>query len=452
VVPPVYLVGLDGSPPRRILEHVLSKFTSVGRISWHPDGQRVSFPAGGGFWTVSLAGGGAVRAEVSETVSRTLKEADVGLITHRWGPRGDALYFEGASKNVVNLWRIAVDPKTLRWISGPERLTTGLGIDSEVAPSPDGRKLAFVTRADTTRLWSLPFDAKARRVMGIGQPLTSPAVEVLGFDLSADSRWLVFVVRRPGRDPQELWSRSLETGRETMLGDALQYFAPRLSRDGSLVAYRLIRQMDRPVRILAWMALAGGTEHVLPEGIYNSYDWSADGTWILHNCPPPEKGAALCSSPRDARTTSDTRTIAADPEYSLWQGRFSPDGRWVLFNAQSRKNPSVSILGVVPSSGGKWRALTDSRLWADKARWAPDGRTIYFISNRNSAFFDVWGLSFDPDNGQPIGEEFRVTRHDIAGLRTGAFSGSELAVSATRLVVPIDESKGSVWLLDNISR
>lgn len=41
----------------------------------------------------------------------------------------------------------------------------------------------------------------------------------------------------------------------------------------------------------------------------------------------------------------------------------------------------------------------------------PDGRTIYFISNRNSAFFDVWGLRFDPEAGRSVGEEFRVTRH-----------------------------------------
>ena len=135
-----------------------------------------------------------------------------------------------------------------------------------------------------------------------------------------------------------------------------------------------------------------------------------------------------------------------------WQGRFSPDGRWVLFNAQNLADRSVSVLGVVPFSGGKWTRLTDATVWADKARWGPDGRTIYFISNRNGAFFDVWGLRFDPDSGRPIGQEFRVTRHESPGRTLGAGADSELAVSATRLVVPIVESTGSVWLLDNVSR
>ena len=88
-------------------------------------------------------------AEVADTVSRSMKESLLGLRDFRWAPAGDALYVEGASKGVVNLWRIGIDRKTLEWVSGPERLTTGLGTDGEIAPSPDGSKLAFVTRNET---------------------------------------------------------------------------------------------------------------------------------------------------------------------------------------------------------------------------------------------------------------------------------------------------------------
>ena len=138
-----------------------------------------------------------------------------------------------------------------------------------------------------------------------------------------------------------------------------------------------------------------------PSGIRNPWDWSADGTRILHNCPTTKTPPAICLSPRDATTIADMRTIVADPDHAMYQGRFSPDGRWIIFNAQSRKTVGTSVLGVVPASGGKWTPLTDASLWADKPRWSPDGRTIYFISNRNGAFFDVWGLPFDPDSGRP---------------------------------------------------
>jgi hypothetical protein len=83
-------------------------------------------------------------------VSRQISEASLRLLVYRWAPRGDALYLEGVSSGVTNLWRVAVDPQTLRWVGGPERLTTG-GVDSDMALSPNGERLAFVSRTETRR-------------------------------------------------------------------------------------------------------------------------------------------------------------------------------------------------------------------------------------------------------------------------------------------------------------
>ncbi len=457
VVPPVYLVGLDGLPPKRILEDVLAKFRSIGPIALHPDGKRITFPGGtateGGFWTVPLAGGVATRVNVSPAVRANMKESQFDPIDFRWAAAGDAMYFEGEgeARGVVNLWRVGVDRSTLEWVSGPERLTTGIGTDREVAPSPDGSKLAFVTRAETVRAWALPFDAASRRVTGEGQPVTR-STQRPAFDLSADGRWLVSTVARQGKETMELWSRSLETGAETIIGEAPEYFAPRLSRDGAFVAYRTVRMIPKPELRLSWIPRAGGPEQTMPQGFRNPFDWSADGARLLHTCPNPKAPPSICMSPRDASSTANTRTMVADPEHSMYQGRFSPDGRWITFNAQSLKNVGTSLLGVVPAAGGKWTALTDATLWVDKPRWGPDGRTIYFISNRQGGFFDVWGLPFDPVSGRAAGEEFRVTHTESPGRTIASEAGAELGVSSTWLVVPIVESKGSVWLLDRVSR
>jgi Tol biopolymer transport system component len=454
VVPPIYLAGLDGSPPRQIMADVMAKFRNVGQIVWHPDGARLSFAAAlgseGGFFTVPISGGTPVRWQFADAVARNMKESGVGLRDYRWAPSGHELYVEGMSKGVINIWKFgAANASAFEWVSGPERLTTGPGTDVEMAPSPDGSKLAFVTRTETERVWALPFDAAKQRVTGDGEPVTKPTA-FGAFDLSADGRWLLFVVRRPGKDTIELWTRSLETGTDAMLAEGPHYFAPRLSRDGSLVAYRTVRNGERR---LAWASREGSrSEGMLPQRIINPWDWSADGTRILHQCPATGAPPSICSSPREAATTADMRTIVADADHSIWQGRFSPDGRWVLFNAQSLKTVGSSVLGVVPASGGKWTPLTDGRLWADKARWGPDGRTIYFISNRNSAFFDVWGLRFDPDAGRAVGEEFRVTTYHNPGKTLDAAANGELGVAPTRIVVPIVETKGSIWMLDGVGR
>jgi hypothetical protein len=94
--------------------------------------------------------------------------------------------------------------------------------------------------------------------------------------------------------------------------------------------------------------------------------------------------------------------------------------------------------------------LTDTTLWADKARWGHDGRTIYFISNRDSAFFDVWAVGFDPATGALAGGESRVTHYSSPGRLISASGLSELGVNATHLVVPITETSGSVWVLDGV--
>ncbi|HYJ45140.1 MAG TPA: protein kinase, partial [Pyrinomonadaceae bacterium] len=115
-------------------------------VAWHPNDQRVSYlDVDGGFWTVSLAGGAPVRSELSPKVKSQMEEAKVVLGNFRWSQSGKFLYFEGSSNGVVNLWRVTVEPETLRWIDGPERLTNGAGPDADLALSADGRRLAYTT-------------------------------------------------------------------------------------------------------------------------------------------------------------------------------------------------------------------------------------------------------------------------------------------------------------------
>jgi Tol biopolymer transport system component len=455
VVPHLHVLDPNGAPPRRILEPELAQFTNVGRIMWHPDGQRISFMAAkadgsGGFWTQPIAGGPPIPSEVSDDVHRGMKTHGIMISNARWAAAGDALYIEGTARGVRNLWRIDVDPRTLRWVAGPVRLTTGAGMDAEVSIASAGDKLAFVTKTETSRLWSLPFDARARQVTGDATPITPANMIVAGFDLSANGKTLVYASSRPGKAGMELWSTALDASQPILLDEALAFFSPRVSRDGTRVASRITRE-GLEGRRLVWRTIGSGEERLLPPGPTNPLDWSAEGDRILHFCLSPEKVPTLCASAATG-TSAAGAPIVADPDYAFWQGRYSPDGRWVLFNAQSQKQGGISILGVVPAAGGKWIPLTEPTVWADKARWAPDGKAIYFISNRDSAFFDVFGIEFDPAKGATVGKEYRVTQYDNPGRVISSAAGSELGVSSTRIVLPIIESSGSIWVLEGIKR
>ena len=83
----------------------------------------------------------------------------------------------------------------------------------------------------------------------------------------------------------------------------------------------------------------------------------------------------------------------------------------------------------------------------------PDGKTLYFISSR-AGFLNVWGIRFDPDNGQPVGQPFQVTAFENPAQMTYLqdLVGLEMSLAEDRLVVPIMQVSGNIWVLENVDR
>ena len=146
--------------------------------------------------------------------------------------------------------------------------------------------------------------------------------------------------------------------------------------------------------------------------------------------------------------------MASDPKYNVWQGKLSPNGRWIAFMAANRESEAATIT-VIPSGeapAGQWNHITDAHAWADKPRWSPDGKVLYFVQRR-ATFLNVWAVRFDPEAGKPAGPPFQVTNFDRPGHQYAPdTSASELSVSSTRLVLPIMEDSGNIWILDNVDR
>jgi serine/threonine protein kinase/Tol biopolymer transport system component len=468
--PKWYVVGLDGRAPRAVLPEFLAEFIGPTQVAWHPDGQRVSIwgthrQLGAGFWTVPVAGATPARSVLTKQVEQQLKEASVTFSDFLWARSGRALYFEGTAQGVRNLWRVEVDPQTLDWTAGPERLTIGPGLDTDLTLSPDGKRLAFTTRTERTRIWSLPFNVGTGRTRGDGQPITSAGVDAWIPNLSRDGKKLVFSAQHAGK--KEVWEKSLEDGRETLLvaGDNFGRYNPCWSADGTRLAYRRYRSDDPDVANLGQKAeasivslpAAGGEEQQLTSTTTLTdvaYDWSADGEWILGSSDRQTPGrTAICLFPISAAPQAETqmRVVTSNPEYDLWQGHFSPDGRWITFEALQATETGVSTIYVVPAAGGEWTRITEGKYWDDKPRWSPDGRTIYFVSGR-SGFFNVWGMRFDPTSGKPVGEAFRVTAFESPAqmMSPRLVQLIDISLATDRLVLPITEVSGSIWILENV--
>jgi dipeptidyl aminopeptidase/acylaminoacyl peptidase len=88
----------------------------------------------------------------------------------------------------------------------------------------------------------------------------------------------------------------------------------------------------------------------------------------------------------------------------------SRDGKWVLFSVTDvdlEKNTKTSHLWIVPASGGKETALTASLAGESRGRFSPDGKQILFLSPRDEGQ-QIYLADFDAGTGK-IGEAHKLT-------------------------------------------
>jgi eukaryotic-like serine/threonine-protein kinase len=243
----VYRVSPDGGELPR---EVLKDFLRGGQWDWtalHPDG-RVSViglhrQSGFGFFTVSPEDGSVTTSSIAPEFPLAAREMGTRVLRFQWNTTGDTLFAEATVKEVRNLWKIRVEPRTLAWLSA-ERLTTGMGADVAAALSSDGTRLVFTTQRQSVRLWVFPFDAAAGRVTGEGQPVSPEEGDVTSSDLSPDGRTVAYGLRRAGSDRADLWLTQIDSGTSELFAQNAGH-GPSWSPDGKMIAYNLSRP-DRP--------------------------------------------------------------------------------------------------------------------------------------------------------------------------------------------------------------
>lgn len=144
---------------------------------------------------------------------------------------------------------------------------------------------------------------------------------------------------------------------------------------------------DGRTRRLSRVSALGGQPRVLFEvegsdGIASA-DWSPDGTRVVYDV-----GSSLwVSAPGGTRTRLYSGT---DPHSVSW----SPDGRFVAFveghnriwhGGSGFTNTAPSAILVIPAGGGPTEIIAPNRGLNLSPSWAPDSRSLFFISDRDGA-------------------------------------------------------------------
>jgi Tol biopolymer transport system component len=454
------MVVRPGEAPRPII----ADFLKNGRFywaGWHPDG-RISVigrhrTLGGGFFTVSPAGGELVKSEPVPALVPVINSIDAYQFA--WMPDGRHVIFEAAqSAGLMNLWRITVEGDKLTW-SAADRLTMGATRDVGAARSPDGKRLAYTVATQAVGLYAYGLPRHGS-LSGRAAPLSSPDQTVLTSDVSRDGRRLAYEAVETGTGTQfasRLWARDLISGaRESLSPDDARRRAPVWSLDGNMLAYHYVSTASGSVLAVRD---AGGRERFLSTSRENGYviptHWSPDGRFVLAS---DRKGGALVSIglwPVDrADQAEPQRTLLSDPSMNLWQGHFSPDGRWLSFVYIDREG-RISGIAVAPSEGAdpsRWIRVPGGMV-LDKPRWSHDGRSLYFLGRRARSYFHLFRLGFDPASGRFVGAPVQLSDFSRPDLEISPEVGTtEVSVTATQVFLTMRSTSGSIWMLDNVDK
>ncbi len=393
---------------------------------WSPDGRWIGFYTGGKLKKISPSGGSAV------TIASL-----AGFQDPAWGSQGDILFRPDNRNGLFTISEAGGSPKQVT------RLNAQLTENSHRFPAflPDGRHFLFTTRCgqrDKNALYMGSLDEPSvKRVM----PLESSAAFVPG---KAGGAGTLFYYREGALVARRFDSNRGETiGDAVTVADGVDYAAAsinaffRVSSDGSVVVIRPAGSFSDQ---LTWFNRDGGQAGTLgPPGDIDQPRLSPDGSRVAFTRPDAQSGNRDVWSLEIARgiLTRLTLNVAND-----WFPVWSPDSKQLLFGSDREGGPNVTPflkMSLEPVSGeaalpgtdspldwsrdGKWITLGTKDIWVapasgdrtpfkylatqfreGDARFSPDGAWIAYSSNESGST-EVYVRPF---HGGPASAEGKV--------------------------------------------
>jgi Tol biopolymer transport system component len=241
---------------------------------------------------------------------------------------------------------------------------------------------------------------------------------------SGDGRYLSLTDWTDG----SLAVRDLTTGamRKLTRGGITQGFAygSVFAPDGGSIAFNWIHQPSSALELRV-MRVETQAERVLYRNdqlrYFQPFDWSQDGTRLL-----------MLFSRLDGTNQIAVLSVADGSTQILktldWRSpatmRFSPDGRWILYDFPSRDQAPERDVFLLAADGRRETRIVDHPANDEVLGWSPDGKTLLFVSDRTGAP-GAWTLQLA--DGAPAGAP-QLLRADLSarlrplGLtRAGAF-------------------------------
>ena len=210
---------------------------------------------------------------------------------------------------------------------------------TELALSPDGRKVAFAARGEVF--------ATSAKDGGDAERVTRTTAREQGLAWLPDSRQLLYLSSRAGY--AQLFLYDFATGTESALtNDPRGDVSPRISPDGKSVAFArgghdlaVVDIATKRVR-----TLATGYFDQLPSTSPMDFAWSPDNRWVAFLSAGVSPFTAVNVVPAAG---GEARAVSFVPNAFAGGLSWSPDGKYVLFTTSQRtENSQLARIDLVP--------------------------------------------------------------------------------------------------------
>ena len=310
--------------------------------------------------------------------------------------------------------------------AGSGRATTS-SVERAVVPRASSRTglvvgatgLALAAAAVAFAAWRSPSVGAVPIVASLHQVTDTPGAEI-NPDISPDGRQVVYAARTGGHSDVFLLrvggGRAIDLTPNTPGEDAEPAFSP----DAEQIAFR----SDRDGGGVFVMGATGESVRRLTSGGYDPR-WSPDGRRLAY-------ATEAVNDPysRAVRSSLWTVDVASGQSAKLWDGdgvqpAWSPKGTRIAFWANTNGQRDIQ---TIAASGGRPVAVTNDAATDWAPEWSPDGRWLYFVSDRGGSP-NLWRVAIDEESGAVSGVPQLITN----GVRS--IASARFTRDGTRMVL-----------------
>jgi len=372
-----------------------------------PDGSEIAFSYMGDLWKVPSAGGRAERLTVHEAY-------DTDPV---WSPDGTSIAFTSDRHGNDDVYVMPAGG------GEPVRLTCHSTWDNVECWSRDGEEILFLSDRDNVveELFVVPADGGAPRRL-----VRDSAYNV---SLSPDGRWIAFVRGHTpwwrkhyrGSASRDIWLRRVEGGPSTKIvgfegdddrpmwgGDGRTLYFTSERDDAVSNVWRVV--LDLPLEGDGSPVVVDGpsqvTRHdhdgvqfarISEDGGFIVYEWDG-GVWML-TVPNGESRAVEIDAPSDVRWNAGLRRrLSSDvTDFAL-----SPDEDEVAVVMRGE----VYVCPLDDGDVGDAMRITETAAREKDVAWGPDGRRLYFASDR-SGDYDIYAVTSGDSEEEMLSKALR---------------------------------------------